>query len=1117
MIKRLRLMVPALLLLACHSLYAGTPPNPEEQKQKVNVVCKAKDLKWVIGQLEKQTGSLFVYSNDELDLSRRVSLRIRDTEFDAALQQIFNPLHIRFELAGRNVLLKAEPSIQFSAMTITGVMTGRADSVIRGKVMDEKQEPVPGATVQVKGSSLVTSTDADGSFSLSMAELKGTLVVSYVGYERKEADITGSLVSIVLKPLDASLGEVVVVGYGTQRRSSVTGAVDQIKPAALEGKPSVNLSQSLQGVSPNLIIQQRNSEPGAGVNINIRGVSTLGDNTPLIVIDGIAGGDLNQLNPADIENISVLKDAGSAAIYGSRSANGVVLITTKKGKKNARAVVTYNGIAGIQQPKIFYKPVESYENAILRNEALVNAGQQPMYTPAQIKAMQQEGSHEWFLDRILQDALQQNHNMSISGGNDKSTYLFSLGYVDQESNLVGPGYGMKRYNARINLTTEVGRLKLAGTLTYSRRDIKEHSSNTSTLIVDAARVPRLYEMKDAEGRYLTNDVLAEFNPLGILEQGGSRKLDDDYVFGNVTAELAIYDGLKLKGVAGGNLGAFHAFERVRQVNFFPKGIYGGDRNTNERSSKNLFLNTQVMLDYQRSFGDHHITGLLGYANESYTNKEMKLYTKYNDNDLGTPSTGSAIDLNNTSTSAQGTAENSLNSVFGRAGYSYSDRYFVEFNFRYDGSSKFAKDLRWGFFPSVSAGWRLSDETFMEAYRDKLGSMKLRASYGILGNQNVNNYQFRTTYAVDKDSYYAFNNQLVSIAEFSFANPNIQWEKAATLNLGVDATFLNNKLNVSFDYFNKLTKDILIAPAVPGLYGGSVADYNAGKVRNLGWELSVNYRLPGKQFSHSFGVNIGDTRNEVVYFQGDERIAGADEMQVILKEGLPFNSYIGLKRDGYFQNLDEVTNGPTPTGITVVPGDIRYVDRNKDGIIDDQDKFVLGNPFPRYTYGFNYAVSWKQLDLSLFIQGVGKRDMFLRGEMVEPFHYNYGQTMYQHQLDYWTPVNPNAKYPRLAAVNSASNTNNFRRGSDLYLFNAAYARLKNIQIGYSLPAQWIQKASLQRARIYLVGQNLLTVSGVSFVDPEISEFSNNLTNSGANSGRNYPTPVYYGVGIDITFK
>jgi TonB-linked SusC/RagA family outer membrane protein len=1112
--KRLSAVVFAILLFVSLQTLAGTPGAENLQDKKVSVVCKSKDLKWVITQLEKQTGMLFVYSDDILDLKQKVSVQIRNTDFEYALDEIFSPLQIDFELAGKNVLLKPETK-DASELNAKGISNHSADVEIRGRVLDENKMPVVGATIQLKGTNIITTTGADGIFVIQVPEQKGTLFISFVGYRSEEVVITGNTLLINLQHSESNLGEVVVVGYGTQRRASLTGAVDQIKSSALESRPSVNLTQSLQGLSPNLIIQQTNSEPGARMNVNIRGVGTLGDNSPLVVIDGIAGGDINLLNPSDIDNISILKDAGSAAIYGSRSSNGVILITTKKGKKNARPVVTYNGMAGIQEPKVWYKPVESFENAMLRNQSNVNAGLAPVYTPDQIQEFKDKGSEEWFLDEILHPSIQQNHNLSISGGNDKTTYLVSGGYVNQQSNLVGPAYGLNRYNLRMNLTTEVGRLKLTSSLAYARNQIKEHTSSTSTLIVDAGRVPTYYRMKDEQGRYLTNDVLAEYNPLGILEQGGTREYTDDNLFGNVTGELDIYRGLKLKGSVGGTIANNHMFEHRKEVNYFPKGVYGVDRNANDRFYKDQFLNTQLMLEYAKSLGDHKLNALLGFANESFGSKNVEVRKKYVDNDLGTPTTGTIIDPG-TNNSVNGSNETSLNSLFGRAGYNFNDRYYAEFNFRFDGSSKFSKDMRWGFFPSVSAGWRLTEESFMKNFSERIGSLKLRASYGILGNQNVGNYQYQTTY-FNYNNAYGFNNQPVSGTGFTFANEDLQWERAATFNIGADGSFLANRLQVSFDYFSKLTSDILIKPAVPGLYGGSVSDFNAGKVRNHGWEVNASYHIAGKIFNHTIGFNIADSKNEVVYFEGKEQRTGADEMEVLLSEGLAYNSYVGLKTNGYFQNMDEILNGPAPTGITVSPGDIRYVDRNKDNIIDDQDKFVLGNPFPRYTFGFNYGLTWKNLDFSFLIQGVGKRDMFLRGELVEPFHFNYSQVMYQHQLDFWTPVNPDAKFPRLAPAGSASNTNNYRRGSDLYLFNAAYARLKNIQLGYSLPQRWISKASLQKARIYVVGQNLLTFSGVSFVDPESSEFNNSMKNAGANSGRSYPTPVYYGFGLDITFK
>ncbi|MVN92826.1 SusC/RagA family TonB-linked outer membrane protein [Mucilaginibacter aquatilis] len=987
---------------------------------------------------------------------------------------------------------------------------------VEGTVVDEKGEALPGVNVKVKDAQIGAATDVNGRFVLNLNSSSGTLVFSLIGYTTQEQAYTaGAKLSVKLVPNQSALSDVVVVGYGTQRRASITSAVDQVTSAAIQGKPAVNVTQALQGTSPSLIIQQRNNEPGAGININIRGISTLNNNSPLVVVDGIVGGDINLLNPADIESVSVLKDAGSAAIYGSRSSNGVILITTKQGKKNARTQLNYNGLVGIQTPKVFYKPVHGFENAILRNQANVNAGQQPIFSADQIRTFQQQGDTEFFLDAILKNALQQNHNLSLTGGSEKSSYLVSAGFVDQRNNLVGPGLGLRRYNYRLNMTNEYGKLKLNTILAYAHSDIKDHSSNTSTLIVDASRVPLYYQLKDDQGRYLTNAVLSEFNPLGVLEQGGYRKYNNDNIFGSLNAEFAVTDFLKLRGVFGGTLNANHQYARTLQVNYFPGGVSGADRNNNDENYKDLLLNTQFLAEFNKVFNKKHSTTLLlGVSNESFNSERVNLYRKFTDPELGTPITETVIDPNSIN-SNQGTIETSLNSLFGRANYSFSDKYYGEFSFRVDASSKFNKQNRSAFFPSFSAGYRITQERFMEKYRSNVGDIKLRGSYGILGNQSVRDYQYQTTYSSFQNAY-GFNNVSVSGTGFNFANPDIRWERAATLNLGADATFFKNSLNVSLDYFDKHTRDILIPPAVPGVFGSGLPDYNAGEVQNRGWEININYRLNGRNLRHSFNLNIGDNKNKVLYYEGGTRLLKYDEAQVILQPGLPFQSYVGLKRDGYFQTLEEIASGPKPAGLALSPGDIRYVDVNKDGVINDRDNFVLGNPFPRYNFGFTYNVAYKQFDLSVFIQGVGRRSTFVRGELVEPFHFNYGQTMYQHQLDFWTPTNPNAEYPRLAASGSASIENNFRRGSDLYIYNAAYARLKNVQIGYSLPKKAANKLGMQNLRAYLSGQNLYTLSKLKFLDPEASEFNNSLGASGANSGRTYPTPVYVGFGLDVTF-
>src|SRR5690606_22470253 len=554
------------------------------------------------------------------------------------------------------------------------------------------------------------------------------------------------------------LDEVVVIGYGTQIRSRVAGAVDQVNETAFEGRPSANVTLALQGKSPGLVIQQRNSEPGAAVNLNIRGISTLGNNSPLVVIDGIVGGDINVLNPSDIENVSILKDAGSAAIYGSRANNGVVLITTKKGKKGRAMTIQYKGLSGFNRPHVFTRPREGYEDAILRNEAAFNSDgvNSAVFSSEEIRQLRENGSEKWFAEEIVKQAMQQNHNLSISGGNEHTTYRVSLGYTDEKSIFVGPSKGLKRYNYRVNLTSEFNKFKIESTLSYAKQKILDHSFNTGTLMVDAFRTPRYFTQKDEEGNYLTNSVLGEFNPLGILEQGGFRRYDNDDLFGSLSAQYAITDEFKVRGVFGGRIYNNSQFARTMQVNFSPGGVYGADRNTNDEMRKSLDLNTQFIAEYQNTFRDRHdLNVLLGVSNESHSDRGIGIFRIKTDPDLGTPTSETTIGENSYN-SNQSSSKNSLNSIFGRASYSFDDRYTAEFSFRYDGSSKFRKDLRWRFFPSVSLIHKLSSEEFMQGYNDNWATIKLRGSYGVFENQNVGNYQYQTTYFTFQNAY-AFNN------------------------------------------------------------------------------------------------------------------------------------------------------------------------------------------------------------------------------------------------------------------------------------------------------------------------------------------------------------------------
>lgn len=1007
------------------------------------------------------------------------------------------------------------------------------NTVITGQVTDELGKPLPNVTVSITGTSLGTITDSKGYYKLNVpdANAKGSLTFSFVGFSNQIVAIgDNTVINISLKANNSTLNDVVVIGYGTQNRSTINGAINTVGAKDINNKPVLNTFQALQGEAPNLIIQQSTLDPGSNVTVNIRGIGTTGNNDPLVVIDGIAtqsSTSLNTLNPDDIASVTVLKDAGSAAIYGSRAANGVILVTTKSGKLNQKQTVNYDGNYGVQVPDVLLHKVSAADNAYYKNLALINSGLPPAYTPEAIKQLADQGNGTWDIQHLLHNAPQQSQNVSVTGGSGKSFYYISGGYQNQQSNFIGNGgsgakFGYQKYNFRINETAVIGIFKLNAILNYTKTRNKTNTVGDNNIIADANRVPANYSWQDANGNYLTNPVASQYNEYGVLMAGGANQADNDQIFGNLNGTLTITKDLHLTGVFGGTIENNGNFFRRTQVNYLPSGVYGNDLTTSDNNSKSNSFNTQLYADYGKIIGEHNFKITLGGSSEYYSQNGFALSESLTDPYLGTSTTGTIIDPVNSYTSV-GVNANSLLSAFGRLNYDYKNRYFFDFVFREDASSKFAAGHRSGFFPSFTGGWRISDEPFMKKIK-AVSNLKLRTSYGILGNQNVGNYQYQTTY-FNYPSAYGFGNtsdpsSIVGGAGTTQSNPNLTWERAATANFGIDFGFFNNKLAGSFDYFNKITSDILQVPTdIPTIYGATPADENVAKVRDRGWELSLTYTLQGSKVTQSFTGNLADNQNTLLVLSGNQNqeIYNEDVFQLIRKVGQPITEYYGYKTNGFFQNQSEVDHYPKPAGAVVGIGDLKFKDLNGDGKIDDKDKTNLGNPFPRYTFGFTYRIAYGGFDLSVFIQGVGERTEFLRGESVEPFHYNYGQTVFTNQLDFWTPSNTNARYPRLATIGSTSNTNNWRTGSNLYSFNAAYARLKNVNIGYTLSKAFTQKLGMQKLRVSLIGQNLLTITKLKFIDPETSEFGNNLNPSSAsNSGRGYLMPIFYGVELNATF-
>lgn len=1102
--------------------------------QKVTLEYTNMSLKRIFKELKSQTGYNFLYTERQMANAKPVSIKVKDRGLSDVLAQIFTDQPLSYQMDNKTVVIRDRPVAgPASASASDAPVSGQA--VIKGRVTNERGEPLANVSVRVKGNQQAgTSTAADGTFMIRNLSPTSTLVLSSVGYEQLTVQLASmsatqlEQLQLVMKHSNSQLEEVIVIGYGTTTRQRIVGAVDQIGSKTFQDRPVGNVTQALQGASPSLTIQQKSMDPNDNsMNINIRGISTVNSNAPLVVIDGIIteGGTLNKINPDDIETVSVLKDAGSTAIYGSRSANGVILVTTKRGRQNQKPTVAVGTQWGVQQPNILFSPVAGYENATLRNLALTNSGMDPQFSPAAIADLYaHQDIEKWNLPEIMKNSFQQKYNISVTGGGEKSSYLFSGGFYNQPSNFVGQNFGIKRYNLRTNLSTEIGRFKLTSILAYTRNN---NMSNTAgSAIINASRLPSYYyyRMQADNGKYLVNNALTDQNPLAELNEGGYIKHDNDYFNINLNLEAKLMDGLKLRGIFGADIYADHRFIRRIQVPLYanpdaaqPQVYVNSDRNTEDFNEKASLLNFQLLLDYDKNFGGHHVSGLFGASNESYTRRQNELKMKFTDPVLGTPTTGTIIDPVSARVTPNGTLQNSINSLFGRAGYDFESKYFAEFSFRYDGSSKFSKANRWGFFPSGSLGWRASDEHFMNWYKEHIGSLKVRSTYGVLGNQAVDDYSYYFTYESYPNSY-GFNNKPVAAAGFNYASLDLRWEKTYNFNVGVDATFFNDKLTASFDYFKKRTVDILMSPQIPSTFGTTLKNQNLGEMNNEGWEINVSYRTSTGEFQHTVSANMGDSHNKIVAMPGDDRISTVDNITKLTRVGLPYNSYYGYKMAGLFQNIADIETSALPSGITAAdlrPGDVKYVDRNNDGIIDARDRFVLGNGFPRLTFGLTYNLSYKDFDFSMFWQGVGKRDMMIRGELIEPFHQNYSYAIYQHQLDYWTPTNIDGRWPRLTANGSTASTNNFGKDSDLYLFNGKYARLKNLQIGYTLPKNVVSKWGLQRVRFFVNGQNLLTLSKNSWIDPESSEFDSNMGGS-ANSARNYPTLKYYGGGLNIQF-
>jgi TonB-linked SusC/RagA family outer membrane protein len=994
--------------------------------------------------------------------------------------------------------------------------------------------PLPGVSVSQKGAKTGTTTDAKGAFRLSLTGEKPVIEITSVGFQPITLNWDGSSSLLIkMEPAVSSMQDVVVVGYGTQKKVNLTGATQTLKLEEAVNQPVANSGQLMYGRFSGVQLTQGSGLPGSDASsVVIRGVSTFGTSTPLVVIDNIQYDNLsvfNNLSPSDIESISVLKDASAGAIYGARGANGVIIVTTKKGKNGSMSVM-YNNYIGFQEVTTVPQYLNAMDYATLKNEADINRNGPSTalrYTAADIQAMRDGSNPDRFANtnwanEILRRAPIQNHYISFSGGNDRTTFRASLGYLNQEAVVQG-NFKSSRYNMSLNLNSRLKDwLSISNSFNgyWSRFTGPTGGANAITgetgIINQFQRssptVPVYYssgEYGTVDGAYFsTNPSFPITNPIRRGKLG--TYINDDLNFANrfgVTANIT-------KNISFETSGSFNIFNS-QESDFTPRNNtydYNGDvvsinalnvlRNS---TAFNYRLLNENIMRYTRKYKEKHdISFLLGHSIQYGRNDGFAGSLKNFPTDgLQEFDAGGVTEPNVTG----GASEFAIQSFFSRLNYIYDGRYMLELNMRRDASSRFGTKYRYGNFPSASAGWRISQEKFMRKM-DWISDLKLRASWGITGNDNIGNYLFAQTYNVGLD-YFLANTIVSATAQTILANPNIKWETIEQYDLGIDAGLFKNRLTFTADYFNRRSYDLLYSNfPVPATIGvTNLAAVNAASMVNKGVEIIANYRDRLKNgLNYSVGGSVSKFADNKVTGLGDRGLESISGISII-RVGVPYNAYFGYKAIGIFQSAADITNAPAQFNNPALtkPGDIQYADLSgpagkPDGVVNDYDRTVIGNPYPSWIYNFNASVDYKGFDFNILFEGIGNVDRILYDNGQLPFEGDRNNVL-TYWLDRWTPTNPSTKLPRLGGYSNALI-------SSFYIQDASYLRMKNLEIGYSFPASIIKRVGLSKLRVFIGGQNLLTFTKLENFDPERAR--------GRSTDQNVPLYKVYTAGLNLKF-
>ncbi len=1088
-----------LLMVCVFCAYAG---NAHSQNAKVSIRMNNVKLDKILNEIENQTDYLFIYNN-QVDINKITSVKVKNEAVAQVLDRILSGTGINYELEGTHIILTTEAikdlHAQQQAKTVTGTVT------------DVSGEPIIGANIRIKGTTTGTITDIDGNFSIK-AEPQSVIEVSYIGYLTQETVINNQKsIRFLLKEDTKTLDEVVVIGYGVQKKADLTGSVANINTEKLNTQSNANIGQALQGKIAGVDIVSQGGAPGSGTRIMVRGIGTLNNASPLYIVDGMYMNSIDHINPNDIASIDVLKDASSAAIYGSRAANGVIIVTTKEGSNTeGKPIIDLSVNLGISTASKFLDMLDAKGWA-----EVTTIARQAIGKPALDMAtdLANKPDNDW-QDIMFRPALMQNYNLSVKGGGKYSTYYTGLGYFNQDGIVKGTNY--QRYNIQSKNDYKRGIFSAGTNLIISfSHDKPLHQELRGGMIGTILQsVPTLEKYDDTrEGGYggTYGDVVNIPHPLAIIDDNIMDRYNENVkIFANLYAQIELFKGLKYKL----NLTPDFSFERYK--NYLNKYDFGLATNSitqlTERQRRRRNILVENLLTFDRTFGEHKISALAGYTYQDSRFRHIQAYGE------GLPQGLEEIDAATTNRSNEGNSWRSvLTSILGRVFYSYQNKYLFTATIRRDGSSKFGKNNRYGYFPSFSLGWNVAEEKFMENVH-WLDQLKLRGGYGVLGNQEIDNYQYSSTITTGINYPDGNGGLLQGAFPKNFANPDIKWEETAMTNVGIDFMAFNNRLSLTADYYVKNTKDILLTVPIPISSGGANDPIrNAGKIRNNGFEFNLGW-MDQTNPDISYGINlIGSFNKNKVIAMGSESgsIKGGSTNQNITtsetKAGYPIGGYWLISTAGYFNSQEEVdayAKDGKKIQPAAEPGDIKFVDANNDGVINDDDRVFQGSPFPDFTFALNGNMRYKNFDLSIGLQGVlGNKIYNATRQTLEDV--TKGSNFLASCLDYWTPENKNASHPRLTWDDPNRNT---RAESDRYLENGSYLRLRSVQLGYTFPQTWF-KGAIQHARVYINAENLFTITSYSGYSPDV-----NADNANYRGFDNfiYPTNRTFMLGLNVTF-